>query len=65
VGKSEERRPLGRPKWRWVDIIRMDLGEIESGVVDSIDLSEDRNGRSALVNAAMNFFGLREMMGIS
>jgi hypothetical protein len=34
VGEPEEKRPLGRPELRWVDIVRMDLGEIGWGVVD-------------------------------
>jgi hypothetical protein len=38
VGKSEEERPLGRPRRRWVDNIRMDLGEIRRGGVDWIGL---------------------------
>jgi hypothetical protein len=38
VGKSEEKRPLGRPRRRWVDNIRMDLGEVVSGNVDWIGL---------------------------
>jgi hypothetical protein len=41
VGKSEGTRPLGRPKCRWVDNIRMDLGEVEWGDVDWIGLAQD------------------------
>jgi hypothetical protein len=55
VGKPEGKRPLGRPRRRWVDNIRMDLGEIGWGGVDWIGLAQDRNQWRALVNAAMNF----------
>jgi hypothetical protein len=54
VGKPEGRRPLGRPRRRWVDNIRMDLGEVGCGDVDSIDLAKDRNRWRALVNAVLN-----------
>jgi hypothetical protein len=42
-GKPERRRPLGRPRSRWVDNIRMDVGEVGWGDVDWIDLAKDRN----------------------
>jgi hypothetical protein len=54
VGKPEGKRPLGRPRSRWVDIIRMDLGGVGWGGVDWIGLVKDRNRWRALVNAAMN-----------
>jgi hypothetical protein len=54
VGKSEGKRPLGRPKRRTVDNIRMDLGEVGWGDVDWIGLAKDRNRWRALVNAVMN-----------
>jgi hypothetical protein len=54
VGKSEGRSPLGRSKLRWVDNIRMDLGEVGCGDVDWIGLAEDRNRRRALVNSVLN-----------
>jgi hypothetical protein len=54
VGKPEEKIPLGRPKWRWVDNIRMDLGEIGWGGVDWIGLVQDRDKWRALLNAVMN-----------
>jgi hypothetical protein len=41
VGKAEGKRPLGRPRRRWVDNIKMDLGEIELDAMDWIDLAED------------------------
>jgi hypothetical protein len=43
VGKPEGRRPLGRPRRRWVDNIKMDLGEIEWDGMDLIDLAQDRD----------------------
>jgi hypothetical protein len=43
VEKPEGRRLLGRPRCRWVDIIRMDLGEVGWGDVDWIGLAQDRN----------------------
>jgi hypothetical protein len=54
VGKPEGRRPLGRPRHRWVDNIRMDLGEVGWGGVDWIGLDQDRDRQKALLNAAMN-----------
>jgi hypothetical protein len=50
VEKPEGRRPLGTPRCRWVDNIRMDLGEMGWGDVDWIDLAQDRNRWRALVN---------------
>jgi hypothetical protein len=50
VGKPEEKRPIGRPRRRWVDNIRMDLGEVEWCDVDWIGLAQDRNRWRALVN---------------
>jgi hypothetical protein len=43
VGKPEGKRPLGRPRRRWVDNIRMDLGEVGWSAVDWIGLAHDRN----------------------
>jgi hypothetical protein len=55
VGKPEGKRPLGRPRRRWEDGIRMDLGEIGSwGVVDWIQLAQDRDRWRAVVSAVMN-----------
>jgi hypothetical protein len=51
VGKSEGKRPLGRR--RWVDNIRMDLGEVGWGDVDWISLAQDRNRWRALVNSVL------------
>jgi hypothetical protein len=54
VGKSEGKRPLGRPRRRWLDSIRMDLVEVGWGDVDWIGLAQDRGRWRALVNSAMN-----------
>jgi hypothetical protein len=54
VGKPEETRPLGRPRRRWVDNIKMDLFVIGWGGVDWIALAQDRDKWRALVNAVMN-----------
>jgi hypothetical protein len=57
VGKPEGKRPLGRPRYRWdrwVDNIRMDLGEVGWSDVDWIGLAKDRNRRRALVNSVLN-----------
>jgi len=54
VGKTEGRRPLGRPRRRWEDNIKMDLQEVECGGMDWIDLAEDRDRWWVLVTAVMN-----------
>jgi hypothetical protein len=54
VGKPEGKRPLGRPRRRWVDNIKMDLREIGWDGVDWIDLAQDRDQWRALVNTVMN-----------
>jgi hypothetical protein len=54
VGKPEGKRPLGRPRRRWLDNIRMDLGEVGWGDVDWIGLAQDRNRWRALVNSVLN-----------
>ena len=54
VGKPEGKRPLGRPRRRCVDNIRMDLQEVGCGYVDWIGLAQDRDGWRKLVNAVMN-----------
>jgi hypothetical protein len=53
VGKPEGKRPLGRPRRRWVSDVRMDLQEMGWGRVESIALARDRDRWRALVNAAM------------
>jgi hypothetical protein len=54
VGKTEGKRPLGRPRRRWVDNIKMDLLEIGWSSVDWIGLAQYRDKWRALVNAVMN-----------
>jgi hypothetical protein len=54
VGKPEGKRPLGRPRRRWEDNIKMDLQEVECGVMDWIDLAQVRDRWRALVKAVMN-----------
>jgi hypothetical protein len=54
VGKPEGKRPLGRPRRRWVDNIRMDFLEVGWGDMDWIGLAQDRDRWRALVDAVMN-----------
>ena len=54
VGKPEGKRPLGRPRRRWVVNIRMDLQEVGCGYVDWIGLPQDRDRWRTLVSAVMN-----------
>ena len=54
VGKPEGKRPLGRPKRRWEDNIRMDLQEVGVGHEDWIGLAQDRDRWRALVSAVRN-----------
>jgi hypothetical protein len=54
VGRPEGRIPLGRPRRRWEDNIKMDLREIGFGDVDSIHWAQDRDRWRALVNTVMN-----------
>jgi hypothetical protein len=54
VGKPEGKRPLGRSRRRWVDNIKMDLGEIGRDGRDWIELAQDRDQWKALVNTVMN-----------
>jgi hypothetical protein len=54
VGKPEGKRPLGRPRRRWVDNIKTDLREIGWDGVDWIDLAQDRDQWRAVVNTVMN-----------
>jgi len=55
VGKSEGKRPLGRPRRRWEDNIKMDLWEVGGGG-DRMELAQDRDRWRALVNTVMNFW---------
>jgi hypothetical protein len=54
VGKPEGRRPLARPRGRWVDNIRIDLQEVGRGYMDWIVLAQDRDRWRKLVSAVMN-----------
>jgi hypothetical protein len=54
VGKPVGKRPLGRPRSRWVDNIKMDLREIGRDGVNWIDQAQDRDQWRALVNTVMN-----------
>ena len=54
VGKPEGKRPLGRPRRRWEDDIKMDLQEVGCGGMDWIELAQGRDRWRELVNAAMN-----------
>jgi len=54
AGKPEGRRPLGRPRRRWEDNIRMDLREVGCGCVDWMELAQNRDRWRALVSAVMN-----------
>jgi hypothetical protein len=54
VGKPEGKRPLGRPRRRWVYNIRMDLAEVGWSDVDWIGLAQNRNRWRALVNSVLN-----------
>jgi hypothetical protein len=54
VGTPDGKRPLGRPRRRWLDNNRVDLGEGGKGDVDWIGLSQDRNRWRALVNSVLN-----------
>ena len=50
VGKPEGKRPMGRPRRRWEDNIKMDLQEVEAGCGDWIELAQDRDRWRALVS---------------
>jgi hypothetical protein len=54
MGKPEGRRPLGRPRRRWEDNIKMNLQEMECGGMDWIELAQDRDGWRERVNTVMN-----------
>ena len=56
MGKLEGRRPLGRPRHRWEDNIKMDLQEVGCGGVDWIELAQDMDRWRALVRVVMNLW---------
>ena len=55
VGKPEGKRPVGRPRRRWEDSIKMDLQEVGSDYGDWMELAQDRDRWRALVSTVMNF----------
>ena len=64
VGKPERKRPLGRPRHRWEDNIKMDLKEVGGGCEDWMELAQDRDRWRALVSTVMNL-RVPKMWGIS
>ena len=56
VGKPEGKKPLGRPRRRWEDTIKMELQEVGGGCGDWIELAQDRDRWWALVSTVMNFW---------
>jgi hypothetical protein len=56
VGKPEGKRPLGRPRHRWVDNIKIDLREVGWDDMDWIDLAQDRDQWRAVVKMVMNLW---------
>jgi hypothetical protein len=64
VGNPEGKRPLGRPRHRWVDNIKMDLQDVGGGCGDWMELAQDRDSWRALVNTVMNL-RVPKMRGIS
>ena len=64
VGKPEGKRPLGRPRRRWEDNIKMDLQDVEGSRGDWMELAQDRDMWRALVSTVMNL-GVPKMRGIS
>ena len=55
MGKHERKRPLGRPRCRWKNNIKMDLQKVGFGGMDWIELAQDRDRWWALANAVMKF----------
>jgi hypothetical protein len=64
VGKPEGKRPLGRPRRRWKDNIKMDLQKVRGGCGDWMELAQDRDRWRALVSTVMNLW-VPKMRGIS
>jgi len=56
LGKPEGKRPLGRPRHRWDDNIKMDLHEVGGAGMDWIRLAQDRDRWQALVNVVINLW---------
>ena len=64
VGKPEGKRPMGRPRRRWEDNIKMDLQEVGRACRDCMELAQDRDRWWALVSTVMNLW-VPKMRGIS
>ena len=64
IGKPAGKRPLGRPRHRWEDNIKMDLWEVGGSCGDSMELARDRDGWRALVGTVRNL-RVPKMRGIS
>ena len=64
VGKPEGKRPLGRPRRRWVDNVKIDLREVGGGCGDWMELAQDRDRWQALVSTVMKL-RVPKMRGIS
>ena len=56
VGKPEEKRPLGRPRHRWEENIKMDLQEVQCGYMDWMEVAQDRDSWQRLVNVVINLW---------
>ena len=65
VGRIEGKRPLRRHSRRWDDNIKMDLQEVGCGVMDWIDVAQDRDRWRALVSTVMKLRVCKKMRGIS
>ena len=64
MGKPEEKRPLGRPRRRWEDNIKMHIKEVGGGCEDWMELAQDRDRWRAIVITVMNI-RVQKMRGIS
>ena len=56
MGKPEGKKPLGRPRHKWQDNIKMDLEEVRCGGMDWIELAQDRDRWRELVNEVINLW---------
>jgi hypothetical protein len=65
VGKPEGKRPLGRPRRRWEDNMKLDLRDVGGGRGDWMELAQDRDGWRAIVSTVKNIPGSIKIRGIS